>query len=81
MAIDLEVGMDIRGIRKALERIADVLEAALAETAPSPAGAQVDCDHPVELRRDFGVTNGVEDWECGVKDCGYRSIAQGDAHG
>ncbi len=81
MAMDPEVLSEIRGIRKALERIADALDGALA-ISPAPAAVEPDgCQHPIELRRDFGMTNGLEDWECGVKDCGYRSINQEGARG
>lgn len=64
---------ELRGCRKALERIADALEGAtapIAQDAPAPVG----CLHPAESRIDFGVTDGVEDWQC--KGCGYRTTAQ-----
>ena len=57
-------------IAEALERIATVLERAVTmPETPTPAA----CTHPVDQRIDFGVTDGVEDWQCGVKGCGFRS--------
>jgi hypothetical protein len=70
--MDPEVLAEVRGIRKALERIADALDSALV-IPPAPAEPE-GCPHPVEQRIDFGETNGQPDWQCGVKDCGYRSI-------
>jgi hypothetical protein len=67
--IDSQTRQDISGIRAALERIANVLE---AQTAPPPATDPEECAHPLDARMDFGVTNGVPDWQC--KACGYHSI-------
>lgn len=68
--IGLEAGSDLRGIRKALERIADAIDRAFAE--PAPIATSMECSHPE--RFDFGVTNGQPDWQCKV--CGVRSIPQ-----
>lgn len=55
---------ELAGIRKALE---------LAVTVPPQPPAAPGCLHPMEQRIDFGVTDGVEDWQC--KSCGYRTVA------
>ena len=53
----------------ALERIAKVLEL-MVQPPPAPTK----CLHPVDKRIDFGVTNGHEDWQCGV--CKWRSVKE-----
>lgn len=67
---------ELRGIRMALERLATVVEAfhgvyfggADAIAAAEPTG----CQHPTDQRIDFGLTNSLPDWQCGV--CGFRSV-------
>ena len=54
---------------KALERIASALE--LATTVPPESTT---CLHPPDQRIDFGMTNGVDDWQC--RACGYRTTAE-----
>lgn len=62
----------VRGV-VALERIANALEALLpAPIAADDTTADDACQHPMATRIDFGVTNGVEDWQCG--QCGYRTV-------
>lgn len=63
-----ELRAELRGVRLALERIAIVLEDALTIPAPAATG----CRHPLDRRVDFGLTDGVEDWQC--QDCGARSV-------
>jgi hypothetical protein len=58
-------------IAMALERIADALELAVATPLDDDAGG---CLHPLDSRLDFGVTNGVEDWQCGL--CGFRTLTE-----
>lgn len=53
----------------ALERIADLLAQAVVEPVAPPATG---CTHPAETRIDFGLTGGVEDWQCRL--CGYRTV-------
>lgn len=53
----------------ALERIAAALE--LATAVPSEPESTA-CLHPADQRIDFGVTNGVEDWQC--RACGFRTV-------
>lgn len=55
-----------------LERIATALEDAM--TPPVAPPAPVECEHPAEARIDFGITDGVEDWQCRL--CGYRTTAE-----
>ena len=52
----------------ALERISNAVSPVVIEE-PAPL---VGCQHPIEDRIDFGVTNGQPDWECGV--CHARSL-------
>lgn len=59
---------ELRGIRVALEGAVAMTDP--PETAAAPAG----CQHPVEQRIDFGETDGVADWQCGVRTCGYRTV-------
>lgn len=63
-------------VLRQLTRIADAL---VVLTAPMLADDQQprECQHPSDSRFDFGVTNGVEDWQCKV--CGYRSVPQAEA--
>lgn len=82
MALDLlqpiDSGVELRGIRLALQRIADALELAVRPAPASELPAVVECLHPVDRRIDFGTTDGAEDWQCGVKGCGYRSVPPRD---
>lgn len=55
-----------------LDRIAGALEKAVALPPAEPAAPA--CLHPLDRRVDFGQTNGVDDWQCGV--CGYRTVEQ-----
>ncbi len=55
----------------ALERIAKVFELMTAEVTAVP-DAPAKCLHPLEDRLDFGVTNGLPDWQC--KRCQFRSV-------
>ncbi len=68
----IRVDTELAGCRVALERIAAALEALLVplETASTESPA---CLHPAELRIDFGITNGQEDFQC--RKCGFRSVA------
>lgn len=64
---------------KSLERIADELTAirsllellVMAQEPEPPAPAPTECQHPEESRADFGMTNGLPEWECRI--CGYRT--------
>lgn len=56
----------------ALERIALANELMVAPTQTQEPEGPLPCDHPVDLRIDFGVTDGQPDWQCGV--CKFRSI-------
>lgn len=73
--------MDSRDSRE-LTRIADALEriaVALERFEPAddtPAPTTGECEHPIEARIDFGVTNGQPDWQCGR--CGFRTAAPVD---
>jgi len=58
----------------ALERIADALEGLTVAPASEPEPTSVLCLHPAEARIDFGTTNGVEDWQCGL--CGFRTLTE-----
>ena len=49
-----------------LERIAVALEAQIVTVSES-----IGCDHPMDQRIDFGLTNGQLDWECKV--CHWRT--------
>lgn len=51
-------------------RIADALEAVLLPLPSASEAAPPACTHPHDERIDFGVTNGVEDFQCKV--CGFR---------
>lgn len=52
---------ELRGIRVCLELI----------TAPESEPEPTNCLHPVEARIDFGMTNGLPDWQCRL--CQYRT--------
>ena len=56
-------------IAAALEQIVVLLAALAPEAEPEPTPQ--DCVHPMEARADFGMTNGLPEWECRI--CGYRS--------
>lgn len=60
---------DAQLIVKQLMRIADCLERLVA---PEETPALPGCQHPEEQRASFGMTNGMEDWECRL--CRYRSV-------
>jgi len=59
-------------IALAEERIAVVAEIQMEPPPKEPAPTE--CPHPDEARASFGVTGGVEDWQCGV--CGYRTVVE-----
>ena len=55
-----------------LSRIADAIEALIVmNQEPEPEPETPDCLHPMEMRADFGETDGQPDWQCRV--CGYRT--------
>lgn len=58
-------------IAHAEERVALVAELSIA---PPQEDAEQQCPHPMEVRQDFGMTDGRPDWRCAA--CGYRSIEE-----
>lgn len=62
-------------LERHLDRIATALERAFPPE-PTELPAPTGCQHPIERRIDFGWTNGLEDWQCGV--CGYRTLPQSE---
>lgn len=68
----------LNDIRRQLTRIADALVLLVVEAlgppeTEAPTVSASACQHPPELRIDFGTTNGKPDWQCGVETCGYRT--------
>lgn len=74
-SVEVEIALAMLEVQErqaaALERIADAL-ATLTIPPSEPSGQE--CPHPIEQRIDFGVTGGVEDWQC--RACGYRTTAE-----
>ncbi len=61
------------GIERQLARIADVVELMVAPPmAADPTAPAPPCEHPEDARDDFGLTNGVPDWQCRL--CGHRTV-------
>lgn len=54
---------ELTQIRQALEHLAPPPE----PITPPP------CPHPIESRVDFGMTNGMADWQC--QACGFRTVS------
>ena len=61
----------LRPATLALLRIASAIEALIPEPEPETTPAPEPCQHPVGSRLDFGLTNGLPDWQCRI--CGYRT--------
>lgn len=60
-------------IAAALERLVVLLEFTLVQSDETVA-ADAPCTHSEDLRVSFGVTAGVEDFQC--RACGYRSVGE-----
>lgn len=59
-----------------LTRIANALESFVPDPEPPAVTEPPPCLHPEELRVSFGMTRGLEDWQCGVPTCQYRTVAE-----
>lgn len=55
----------------AFERLAAAVERIAPDEVDGPA-VEAECQHPPDARWDYGVTGGIDDWEC--RQCGYRTI-------
>lgn len=70
---------DTTAVVKALDRVSDELRGVrlAIEACGAPAAGESDpmpvaCAHPDDRRIDFGVTNGIDDFQC--EACGFRSV-------
>jgi len=55
-----------------LHRIANALESLIQSSEEPPTSTEAPmCSHPLEMRIDFGTTNGMPDWQCGI--CQWRT--------
>lgn len=77
--MDAKLLAEIASCRKALERIADVLEHFQGDAVPAELGPAfelpVPCPHPIEYRISFSGMGDADEWECAVAKggCGFRT--------
>lgn len=73
--VDTETRAQLERIAVALERLVDLgLVLLEPDVEPAPAAGPVPCGHPEAARIDFGITDGVPDWQC--RTCGFRSVTE-----
>ena len=56
-----------------LQKIRQVLEALVPEQEPEQPES-TECPHPEDQRIDFGMTNGLPDWQCRL--CNFRTVTE-----